>query len=246
MIEDGKDNIQNKIDNNNIISNSNNNNINIINENNKSPSYNSHSNSKKSSNKDYSNLFSSHSSKSRSKSKSKSYSHSKSKSYSSSSYSHSYSRERRKKVGIPQIFVTKLSSRVTKKDLDREFSKFGEIRNLKIKRGYAFIEYYNKDDAKYAIKELDNKKLFGQQQRIVVEEAKGSKREREREREKERRRDRDRYRKRDYRSRSRSRDRDRDYYYRRKSNGPKKTDKCFNCGKEGHWANECTLPRKEK
>ena len=172
MSEEEKDISQNKIDNNNITSN-NNNNINTINENNKSPSYNSHSNSKKSSNKDYSSPFSSHSSKSRSKSKD-SHSRSKSKSYSSSSYSHSYSRERRKKVGIPQIFVTKLSSRVTKKDLDREFGKFGEIRNLKIKRGYAFIEYYNKEDAKYAIKELDNKKLFGQQQRIVVEEAKGS------------------------------------------------------------------------
>ena len=135
---------------------------------------------------------------------------------------------------------------MTKKDLDKEFGKYGDIRNLNLKKGYAFIEYYDKEDAKYAIRELDNKKLFGQQQRIVVEEAKGSKRERERERRRDRERDRDR--RRDYRrsrSRSRSRDRDRDYYYRRRS-GPKKTDICFNCGKEGHWANECSLPRKER
>ena len=192
----------------------------------------SRSNSKNSSDKSYSSPFSSNSSRSKSHSK-YSYSRSRSNSYSSLSYSRSYSREKRIKLGIPKIFVTKLSYRVTKRDLEREFGRFGDIKNLKLKKGYAFIEYYHKEDAKDAIRELNNQKLFGQQKRIYIEEAKGSRRERERRN------------RRDYRSVSSSRDRykDRDYYRRR---GPKKTDICFNCRKEGHWANECPMPRRQR
>ena len=84
-----------------------------------------------------------------------------------------------------------------KRDLEREFGRFGDIKNLQLKKGYAFIEYYNKEDAKDAIRELNNQKLFGQQKRIYIEEAKGGRRERERRRN----------RRRDYRSLSSSRDR---------------------------------------
>lgn len=240
MSEEEKEKIQNKANNNNII-NDNTENIDKLDEKSKSSSHhNSKSNSKKSS-KSYSNHSSSYSSRSKSNSKN-SPSRSRSNSYSSPSYSRSYSYEKRKKSENSKIFVTKLSYRITKRDLDREFGRFGKIRNLQLKKGYAFIDYYNKEDAKDAIKELNNQKLFGQQQRIVIEEAKGERREREREREKRKERGR-----RDYRrsiSRSRERYRDRDYYRRR--TGPKKTDICFNCGKEGHWANECYFPRKER
>jgi RNA recognition motif-containing protein len=143
-------------------------------------------------------------------------------------------------MDIPKIFVAKLNPRISKKDLEREFGNFGDIKDLNLKRGYAFIEYYNKSDAKNAIRELNNQKLFGEQQRIVVELANGSKRERDKRRDRDRR-----YRRSRSLSRSRYRDKDRDYYYRRRT-GPKKTDRCYNCGKEGHWANECTNPRKER
>ncbi len=129
--------------------------------------------------------------------------------------------------------MTKLSSQVRKKDLEREFGRYGKIRNTKLKRGYAFIEYYHKDDAKVAIRELNKRAVFSPNQRIVVEEARGSKGQREYDRD-----DRRRY------SRRREHDRDRsrghrDYYKKRGKTGPKETDECFNCGKLGHWANEC-------
>ena len=112
----------------------------------------------------------------------------------------------------------------------------------------------SKEDAKEAIRKLNNKRLFGQEERVVVEEAIGKRRDRDRRRYS---RSRDRIRERNSRYRDRYYD-DRDvdrYRYRRneeysrhryRKTGPKSTDVCYNCGGLGHWANEKKKKKKPK
>jgi arginine/serine-rich splicing factor 4/5/6 len=68
-----------------------------------------------------------------------------------------------------QIFIAKLSSSIREKDLDYEFRRFGNIKNIQLKRGYAFIEYEDIKDAEDAVKDMDGRKFEGQ--RIVVQHA---------------------------------------------------------------------------
>lgn len=68
-----------------------------------------------------------------------------------------------------QIFIAKLAPEVRERDIDYEFKRFGPIKNVQMKRGYAFVEYEDHRDAEDAIREMDGAKIEGQ--RIVVQMA---------------------------------------------------------------------------
>jgi arginine/serine-rich splicing factor 4/5/6 len=73
----------------------------------------------------------------------------------------------------PQIFIAKLSSDVRERDLEDEFKRYGHIRNIELKRGYAFIEYEDYRDADEAIRDMDGRKFEGN--RIVVQHSRKEK-----------------------------------------------------------------------
>jgi len=67
------------------------------------------------------------------------------------------------------IFVGKLSSRITEKELETEFSRCGRIKDIDLRkhRGFAFIEFNKSEDASEAVKEMDGRRLEGT--KIVVQ-----------------------------------------------------------------------------
>jgi len=51
----------------------------------------------------------------------------------------------------PEIYIQGFSRRLTKDDLKGSFRKYGKIREIRMKNGYAFIEYDNYHDAEEAV-----------------------------------------------------------------------------------------------
>jgi len=136
----------------------------------------------------------------------------------------------------PQIYIAKLSPSVREKDLAEKFEKYGDIRKIQVKTGYAFIEYYDSRDAEYAVYKMDGRTFEGE--KIVVQPSMGK------------RRDRNEFRDRGDRERGERGDRGDSRERRRadpdRKRGPQPEDICFNCGGKGHWTNECGMPKKPR
>ena len=76
-----------------------------------------------------------------------------------------------------QVYIGHLSRKVREEDLRREFERFGKVADLSIKNHYAFIVWYfvslmqtfnDSQDAEKAIKEMDGKKLEGEEIKVEL------------------------------------------------------------------------------
>ena len=69
-----------------------------------------------------------------------------------------------------QIYVAKLHTKTREDDLRSKFSRFGHIREIVLKRSYAFIDFDDHDSAEAAVREM-NGKTFVNGEELVVEQS---------------------------------------------------------------------------
>jgi len=79
-----------------------------------------------------------------------------------------------------RVYVGGLSHRAREKDIERYFRKFGRIREISLKNGFAFCEFEDYRDADDACYELNGKEFMGE--RVSVEIARGTPHGRDRDR----------------------------------------------------------------
>ncbi|KAM6593445.1 hypothetical protein CsatA_001148 [Cannabis sativa] len=75
------------------------------------------------------------------------------------------------RYGNTRLYVGRLSSRTRSRDLDRLFSRYGRVRDVDMKRDFAFVEFGDPRDADDARYSLDGREFDGN--RLIVEFAKG-------------------------------------------------------------------------
>ncbi|XP_062002063.1 serine/arginine-rich splicing factor RS2Z33 isoform X1 [Rosa rugosa] len=76
------------------------------------------------------------------------------------------------RYGNSRLYVGRLASRTRTRDLDRIFSRYGRVRDVDMKREFAFVEFYDPRDADDARYSLDGREVDGS--RLIVEFAKGA------------------------------------------------------------------------
>jgi len=133
-----------------------------------------------------------------------------------------------------KLYIDNVSKDTEGKVLEKELEKYGELVQFELFSDNAYVSYATEQQAQKAIDAMNGKKFEGNELQVDFkddssegeEQSKSLSRSRSRERR---------------RSRSRSRDRRRSSPYGRSNGfrGSKYGTKCFNCGKDGHFARYC-------
>ena len=59
-------------------------------------------------------------------------------------------------------YVGRLSSRVSRNELQDEFERFGTIKDIDLRRTHAFIEFETSEQCKAAVEAMDGTKFHGE------------------------------------------------------------------------------------
>ncbi|KAI8993136.1 hypothetical protein BDB01DRAFT_311619 [Pilobolus umbonatus] len=73
-----------------------------------------------------------------------------------------------------RVYIGHLARDASKRDLERLFKNYGDIREINIKTGFGFVEFADERDAKDVVYDFHGKNFLGE--RLIVEIARGARR----------------------------------------------------------------------
>ena len=58
-----------------------------------------------------------------------------------------------------KLYVGNISSRTSRSDIQYKFEKYGPLRRCDLMNGFAFVEYEDHEDARYAVKKMNGARV---------------------------------------------------------------------------------------